>query len=74
MPEEILRTFIAIELDEPLRAAIARVQAKFQRLAPPGSVKWVAPEGIHLTLKFLGDTPASRLGQIEAALVAACAG
>jgi RNA 2',3'-cyclic 3'-phosphodiesterase len=72
MPDEILRTFIAIELDETLRAAIARVQGKFKRLAPPGSVKWVAPEGIHLTLKFLGDTPASRLGQLEAALRTAC--
>jgi RNA 2',3'-cyclic 3'-phosphodiesterase len=74
MSDEILRTFIAIELDETLRSAIARVQGKFKRLAPPGSVKWVAPEGIHLTLKFLGDTPAGRLGEIEAALRAACEG
>ena len=74
MPDEILRTFIAIELDEPLRSAIGRVQGKFKRLAPPGSVKWVAPDGIHLTLKFLGDTPASRLDEIAAALRAACAG
>lgn len=74
MPDEILRTFIAIELDEPLRAAIGRVQAKFKRLAPAGSVKWVAPEGIHLTLKFLGDTPAAHVGAIEAAARAACAG
>lgn len=74
MPDEILRTFIAIELEEPLRLAIARVQAKFKRLAPPGSVKWVVPEGIHLTLKFLGDTPAGRLGEVEAALRAACRG
>jgi len=74
MPDEILRTFIAIELDETLRIAIARVQGKLKRLAPPGSVKWVAPEGIHLTLKFLGDTPVNRLGAIEAALRLACAG
>ena len=60
MPDEILRTFITIELEEPLRIAIARVQGKFKRQAPPGSVKWVAPEGIHLTLKFLGDTPPGR--------------
>ena len=73
MTGEILRTFVAIELDEPLRTAIMRVQGKFRRLAPPGSVKWVAPDGIHLTLKFLGDTPTSRLGEIEAALRAACA-
>ncbi len=74
MPEETLRTFIAIELDEPLRAALGRVQAKFKRLAPPGSVKWVALDGIHLTLKFLGDTPASKMAEIAAALKAACEG
>jgi 2'-5' RNA ligase len=74
MSEETLRTFIAIELDEPLRAALGRVQAKFKRLAPPGSVKWVATDGIHLTLKFLGDTPQSQIPNIEAALRAACAG
>lgn len=74
MPEEILRTFIAVELEEPLRSAIARVQDQLKRQAPPGSVKWVAPDGIHLTLKFLGDTPAGRVPEIEAALCRACAG
>jgi 2'-5' RNA ligase len=74
MPDEILRTFIAIELAEPLRIAIARVQNKLKRQAPDASVKWVAPDGIHLTLKFLGDTPAGRVPEIEAALRAACAG
>ena len=74
MSDEILRTFIAIELDETLRIAIGRVQAKFKRQVQPGSVKWVAPDGIHLTLKFLGETPRSRIPDIEAALRAACAG
>ncbi len=74
MPEEILRTFIAIELDEPLRLALGRVQTKFKRLAPPGSVKWVAPDAIHLTLKFLGDTPANKMAELAAALKAACEG
>jgi 2'-5' RNA ligase len=74
MPDEILRTFIAIELDEPLHIALRSVQEKLKRQTPPGSVKWVGPDGIHLTLKFLGDTPASRIREIEAALEAACAG
>ena len=73
MPDEILRTFIAIELDETVHIAIGRVQGKFKRVAPPGGVKWVAPDSIHLTLKFLGDTPRSRIPQLEAALQAACA-
>jgi RNA 2',3'-cyclic 3'-phosphodiesterase len=74
MPEEILRTFIAIELDESLHIALRSVQEKLKRQTPPGSVKWVDPEGIHLTLKFLGDTPASRIPEIEGALRAACTG
>ncbi|OQA37755.1 MAG: 2',5' RNA ligase family [Chloroflexi bacterium ADurb.Bin325] len=74
MPDPILRTFIAIELDEPLRVALATVQNRFKRQAPPGSVRWVAPEGIHLTLKFLGDTPAGRAAEIAAALARACEG
>ena len=73
MPDEILRTFIAIELDETVHIAIGRVQGKFKRVAPPGGVKWVAPDSIHLTLKFLGDTPRSRIPQVEAALQAASA-
>lgn len=70
----ILRTFIAIELEEPLRVAIAAVQNKFKRQAPAGSVKWVAPDGIHLTLKFLGDTPVSRVAEVAAALAQATDG
>jgi 2'-5' RNA ligase len=74
MPDEILRTFIAIELDEPLRIALRTIQDGFKRQVAPGSVKWVAPDGVHLTLKFLGDTPSSRLPEIEEGLRAACAG
>jgi 2'-5' RNA ligase len=74
MPEEVWRTFIAIELDRSLRSALAKIQEQFMRQMPPGSVRWVAPEGIHLTLKFLGDTPRTRVPQIEAALQRACLG
>ena len=72
MPELTLRTFIAIELDEPVRDAISRVQGKLQRQAPHGSVKWVAPHAMHLTLKFLGDTPVSRVSRVADALATAC--
>jgi 2'-5' RNA ligase len=74
MPEEIWRTFIAIELDRSLRSALAKIQEQFKRQMPPGSVRWVAPEGIHLTLKFLGDTERTRVARIEAALQRACVG
>jgi len=71
--KQILRTFIAIELDEPMREALARVQEELQVAAPPGSVRWVRPESIHLTLKFLGDTPVAQVEEIKQALAAAAA-
>ena len=37
---------------------------------PPRSVRWVRGEGIHLTLKFLGDTPTEKLPDIKQALAA----
>ncbi|MFZ5569778.1 MAG: RNA 2',3'-cyclic phosphodiesterase [Thermodesulfobacteriota bacterium] len=48
-----MRVFIALELPETIIAALARVQ---KDLRPHGlKTKWVKPENIHLTLKFLGD-------------------
>jgi 2'-5' RNA ligase len=70
---EVLRTFIAIELDDPVRAALGMVQDELKLRVPKGSVRWVDPASIHLTLKFLGETPATRLPEIEMALRAACA-
>ena len=48
-----LRTFIAVDLpDEVVHGAMELVR-KLARIAP--GVKWVEPENMHLTLKFLGE-------------------
>lgn len=65
---ETLRTFIAIVLPESVIRQLAQVQRQLERQAPPESVRWVKPEGVHLTLKFLGDTPVDKLDAIRAAL------
>lgn len=70
----VLRTFIAIELDATLRDALRRLQDRLREQVSPASVRWVRPEGIHLTLKFLGDTPSDRVPEIQAALTEAAAG
>lgn len=70
-PEPVLRTFIAIELDPEVRDALSRAQGKLKRGAPDGAVKWVNPESIHLTLKFLGDTPVSKVSKVADAMAAA---
>ena len=68
-----VRAFIAIELPPDLLAQIGRLQARVRQELPPGLVRWVQPEGIHLTLKFLGDVDRERLPEIERALGSACA-
>ncbi len=63
-----LRTFIAIELDQELRQKLADVQSRLRREVPPQAVRWVRPEAIHLTLKFLGDTSQDQVEQVKEAL------
>jgi 2'-5' RNA ligase len=65
---ESVRTFIAIELDPDMLAQVSRLQSRLKDDVLPGFVRWVRPEGIHLTLKFLGDVPADKLDDIAEAL------
>jgi 2'-5' RNA ligase len=48
-----MRAFVAIDLPESIRAALRRKQASFRSASP--EARWTHPEGIHLTLKFLGE-------------------
>jgi len=52
-----MRCFIAINIDEQIRKALARLQDELQGKADikRSDAKWVNPETIHLTLKFLGE-------------------
>ena len=64
---ELLRLFVAVELPDEVREALAALQADLRRRGLDG-LRWVRPEGIHLTLKFLGETPSHKLPAIQAAL------
>jgi 2'-5' RNA ligase len=66
-----LRTFVAVELDEELKGNLAHLQSRLRERVAPRSVRWVRPEGIHLTLKFLGDTPLAQIEKVKAALAQA---
>ncbi len=61
-PEEI-RSFIAIELPEEVREGLARLRNELKRNEHK-FVKWVNPDGLHLTLKFLGNSPSKRVTEI----------
>lgn len=67
---ETIRAFIAIPLPPPLLEKMAALQRQLEKQIAPRSVRWVHTEGIHLTLKFLGDTPTEKLPDIKRALTA----
>ena len=67
---EQIRAFIAIELPEALKAEIARLQEQLRaRVRVP--TRWVNPDNIHLTLKFLGDINRDTVDDILHAIGAA---
>lgn len=66
----LVRCFLAVELPGSLQDAVGAATENARRPLGPRIVRWIPTRNIHLTLKFLGDTAPSSLGQIEAALQA----
>jgi 2'-5' RNA ligase len=63
-----VRSFIAVDLPGSLRARLADVSRQLSASIPRGAVRWMRPEGIHLTLKFLGDVTPAQLPAIQGLL------
>ena len=67
-----MRLFVALSLPPPVRAALWAATTPLRDLELP--VKWVSGEGIHVTLKFLGEVGDDRAPEVAAALGRAAAG
>lgn len=65
-----LRLFVALELPHTIKNALAEYVAPLQHLGR--GVRWVKAENVHLTLKFLGDTPNAKLAAIQETLATVC--
>ena len=61
--DKTIRTFIAIELDASIQKALQNIQDQLKKAQC--EVKWVKPENIHVTLKFLGDISSDQVELIE---------
>jgi 2'-5' RNA ligase len=60
-----MRLFVAIDLDQGARQAIASEQARLKKaLGDRSSLKWVRDEQMHLTLVFLGEVTDDRAPQV----------
>ena len=71
---EMIRSFVALELDDATRHALADLQTRLQRDRNAKAVRWVAPANIHITLKFLGDVTSAQMPELQSALSEVCAG
>jgi len=66
-----IRAFVALPLPGSVRDAIRRAQDALK--AHRFKIRWVRPESIHLTLKFLGDVNPTDIDRIQTALEQAAA-
>ena len=64
---EPIRAFIAIELPDSIKSSLSLLQDDLRR-DTPAPVKWVAPNSIHLTLKFLGNITQENIPEISEAI------
>jgi 2'-5' RNA ligase len=67
-----MRLFIAIEIPEGIKKEMVGLQEKLKKSGADAS--WPGPEGVHLTLKFLGEVPESKVEEIKNALAAVAGG
>ena len=69
MTSETFRVFIAVDLPESVKSFLSEAQ---EALKVHGfRVKWVRPQNIHLTLRFLGDTATADIDKIAEAMTLA---
>jgi 2'-5' RNA ligase len=64
---DVVRSFIAIHLPADVRAELTSLEDKLKARRHP-FVKWVDPESMHLTLKFLGDVAVDSIPEIVRAM------
>lgn len=66
------RAFIAVDINEEVRGKLVEFQRQLE--ATRADLKLVEPENIHVTMKFLGEVPESRVPEITEALGASLEG
>ncbi|HUT36155.1 MAG TPA: RNA 2',3'-cyclic phosphodiesterase [Planctomycetota bacterium] len=67
-----MRLFIAVELDEAVRQRLGKAQDRLR--SAPCHVKWVKPELMHLTLRFLGEADEALVGILGQVMASAALG
>ncbi len=67
-----MRLFVAIELNDDVRAALVRAQDSLRPRCD--GVRWIPAEQLHLTLKFIGEVPEAEINRLVDAVREVAAG
>jgi 2'-5' RNA ligase len=66
-PGDTIRVFIALDIPQDAKDVLAETIRQLRSVIPSG-VHWVDPQGIHLTLKFLGNVDSSVVNDLLGAM------
>ena len=72
-PTDHVRLFVACEVPEDARETIGEIIETLKDRSG-SAVRWIRPEGVHVTLKFLGEVPVRQLPAIKLAIQEAVVG
>jgi len=63
-----MRLFVAIDLSASIRKSLSEQIRDLESILDTRTIRWVKPSAMHLTLKFLGETPDHKVEQIQSTL------
>jgi RNA 2',3'-cyclic 3'-phosphodiesterase len=64
--EDVIRAFVAVEINDEVRESLGRLQDNLKKAG--AKVGWVSPQNVHLTLVFLGDVFRAKIDPLGVAL------
>src|SRR5579862_4109058 len=67
-----MRLFLALDIDDDIRERITLFVDGVRNFAP--DARWMQPESLHVTLKFIGEQPESVMENIKRAMATVSAG
>jgi 2'-5' RNA ligase len=65
-----LRCFVAIEIPEQIKSFLGEIEERLKKYR--ADIRWVKPENIHLTLKFMGNTEEANIKKISLVIDEVC--
>ena len=72
MPSELIRAFVAVELPPSLRLALLGEVGDLRSNLGDSALRWVRPEAVHLTLRFLGGSTPEKLAEVGEIMTQVC--